>query len=130
MYRAVTRDIQITVTPSYHEEQSAPDEGRYFWSYTVEIVNLGSETVQLQARHWTIRDGNGQIHEVQGEGVVGKKPVLRPGEKFEYTSGCPLETPQGIMSGIYAMRTKDGETFDATVPPFSLDSPQARRVLH
>lgn len=130
MYRAVTRDIQITVTPSYHEEQSAPDEGRYFWSYTVEIVNLGAETVQLQARHWTIRDGNGQIHEIQGEGVVGKKPVLRPGESFEYTSGCPLETPQGIMSGIYAMRTKDGEAFDAAVPPFSLDSPQARRVLH
>jgi ApaG protein len=130
MYRAVTRDIQITVTPSYHEEQSAPEESRYFWSYTVEIVNLGAETVQLQARHWSIRDGNGQMHEVQGEGVVGKKPVLRPGEKFEYTSGCPLETPQGIMSGSYAMSTDNGDRFDAVVPPFSLDSPQARRVLH
>lgn len=130
MYRAVTRNIQITVTPAYHEDQSVPDEGRWFWSYTVEIVNLGSETVQLQARHWHIRDGNGQVHEVQGEGVVGKKPVLAPGEKFEYTSGCPLETPQGIMSGTYSMRTKGGERFEAEVPAFSLDSPQLRRVIH
>ena len=130
MYQAVTRNIQITVTPAYHEEQSAPDEGRWFWSYTVEIVNLGSETVQLQSRRWHIRDGNGQVHEVQGEGVVGKKPVLAPGERFEYTSGCPLETPQGIMSGTYAMRTKSGERFDAEVPAFSLDSPQMRRVFH
>jgi ApaG protein len=130
MYRAVTRDIQITVKPAYHEEQSSPAESRYFWSYTVEIVNLGTETVQLRSRHWQVRDGNGHVHEVRGDGVVGKQPVLGPGQRFEYTSGCPLETPQGIMSGTYGMSTLEGDFFDVTVPAFSLDSPQGRRVFH
>jgi ApaG protein len=130
MYRAVTRNIQVTVSSSYHADQSSPEESRYFWSYTVEIANLGTETVQLESRHWRIRDANGVVHEVKGEGVVGKKPVLKAGETFKYTSGCPLETPQGIMSGTYTMRTAGGETFDAEVPAFSLDSPQARRVVH
>jgi ApaG protein len=130
MYRAVTRDIQITVKPAYHEDQSSPAEGRWFWAYTVEIVNLGKETVQLRTRRWEVRDGNGQIHEVRGDGVVGKQPVLKPGQRFEYTSGCPLETPQGIMSGAYGMSTEDGHLFDAEIPTFSLDSPQSRRVLN
>lgn len=130
MYRAVTRNIQITVSSAYHADQSSPEEGRYFWSYTVEIANLGQETVQLQSRHWRIRDGNGRVQEVRGDGVVGKKPVLKPGDTFQYTSGCPLETSQGIMSGTYAMRTQAGEEFEAEVPAFSLDSPQARRVVH
>ena len=94
MYRAVTRQIQVTVAPAYIEEQSAPEKGRYFWSYAVEIVNLGQETVTLRSRYWHIRDAKGAVQEVRGEGVVGKQPVLGPGERFEYTSGCPLETSE------------------------------------
>ncbi|WP_406856333.1 Co2+/Mg2+ efflux protein ApaG [Alsobacter sp. KACC 23698] len=130
MYRAVTRQIQVTVSPAYMEEQSSPDKGRYFWSYAVEIVNLGQETVTLRSRYWHIRDARGAVQEVRGEGVVGKQPVLGPGERFEYTSGCPLETSEGIMSGEYQMQTATGEMFGVEIPAFSLDSPNQRRVMH
>jgi ApaG protein len=130
MYRAVTRNIQVTVTPAFMESESSPEDGRFFWAYTVEIVNLGAETVQLKTRHWEITDARGRLQEVRGEGVVGKTPVLKPGERFEYTSGCPLPTAEGIMAGHYHMVTADGEPFSVTVPPFSLDSPHARRVLN
>ncbi|PSC06641.1 Co2+/Mg2+ efflux protein ApaG [Alsobacter soli] len=130
MYRAVTRHIQVTVSPAYMEEQSAPEKNQYFWSYTVEIENLGDETVTLRTRHWHIRDASGAVKEVRGEGVIGKQPRLRPGERFEYTSGCPLETPEGIMSGAYGMETEEGETFSVEIPAFSLDTPNQRRVMH
>jgi len=130
MYRAVTRAIQVTVTPSYLDEQSSPDKKRFFWAYTVEIVNLGSETVRLRSRYWHIRDDEGRIQEVRGDGVIGKQPRLGPGERFEYTSGCPLETPQGIMEGSYQMETAGGAEFSVEIPAFSLDSPHAKRVLH
>ena len=85
--------------------------------------------MQLLTRHWKITDGRGQLHEVQGPGVVGEQPVLKPGESFEYTSGTPLSTPSGIMAGSYQMQAASGEMFDALVPAFSLDSPhEARRV--
>jgi ApaG protein len=130
MYRAVTNDIQVTVTPAFMEDQSSPEEGRYFWSYTIEIVNLGTETVQLRSRYWHIRDEQGRVQEVRGDGVVGKQPKLPPGESFSYTSGCPLPTPQGIMSGHYVMQTASGTSFTVTVPAFSLDSPHVARVVH
>lgn len=130
MYRAVTNQIQVTVTPAFMEDQSSPDEGRYFWSYTVEIVNLGKDTVQLRSRYWHIRDEQGRVQEVRGEGVVGKQPKLPPGESFNYTSGCPLSTPQGIMSGHYVMQSSSGESFTVAIPPFSLDSPHVARVVH
>lgn len=130
MYRAVTRDIQVTVTPSFLEEESSPEKGRYFWAYTVEIVNQGRQTVRLRSRYWHIRDGEGRVQEVRGDGVVGKQPLLRPGERFEYTSGCPLETPQGIMAGHYDMEAEDGTSFEVEIPAFSLDSPHVRRVIH
>ena len=130
MYRAVTRNIQVTVTPAFMEAESSPADGRFFWSYTVEIVNLGDETVQLKTRHWRITDARGRLQEVRGEGVVGKTPILRPGERFDYTSGCPLPTAEGIMAGEYHMVTDRGEAFSVAVPAFSLDSPHARRVLN
>ncbi|HEY8384033.1 MAG TPA: Co2+/Mg2+ efflux protein ApaG [Microvirga sp.] len=130
MYKAVTRGISVTVTPRFMPEESSPDDGRYFFAYTVEIINLGLERVQLIARHWRIVDGHGQVQEVQGAGVVGKQPVLEPGESFNYTSGCPLPTPNGTMQGTYAMVTASGETFDAEIPAFSLDMPDRRRVVH
>ena len=130
MYTAVTRDIQVTVLPEFSRERSQPDENRYFWSYTVEIANLGPITAQLTARHWRITDGAGQTHEVKGPGVVGEQPILKPGESFRYTSGCPLTTPSGIMVGSYRMVNEDGASYDVAIPAFSLDSPFVKKVLN
>jgi ApaG protein len=130
MYEAVTRGVRVKVTPQFLEDESAPDEDRFFWSYTIDIVNEGSETVQLRSRHWRITDGQGHTEEVRGPGVVGKTPVLAPGASFQYTSGCPLGTPSGIMVGSYQMTTESGELFNVAVPAFSLDSPHARRSLN
>src|SRR5688572_6261036 len=130
MYEQVTRSIRVRVRPEYLEAQSAPDEGRYFWAYTVEIVNEGSETVQLRSRHWRITDANGHVEEVRGPGVIGQTPVLGPGESFEYTSGCPLRTSSGIMVGSYQMTKSNGALIDVAIPAFSLDSPFTRRSLN
>ena len=130
MYRASTRAIQVTVEPSFLESESAPAEDRYFWAYTIEIVNLGQEIVQLRSRFWRITDARGRIEEVRGPGVVGKQPVLRPGDRFRYTSGCPLATPSGFMVGSYQMQTERGELFLVDIPAFSLDMPSRGRVLN
>ena len=130
MYQAVTRGISVTVTPRYMPEESSPDESRYFFAYTVEIINTSLQRVQLKARYWRILDAHGHVQEVRGAGVVGEQPVLGPGESYSYTSGCPLTTPSGTMQGSYVMETADGNTFDAEIPAFSLDIPQAKRVLH
>ncbi len=130
MYKAVTRGIRVTVMPRFLEEESAPDEGRFFFAYTVEITNLSTERVQLRSRYWRIFDGNGKLQEVRGSGVVGEQPVLGPGETFNYTSGCPLTTPDGTMQGSYTMVTASGEAFEAEIPAFSLDAPQGRRIVH
>ena len=110
--------------------KSAPDEGRYFWAYRVEISNLGEEAVRLRSRHWLITDAYGRTEEVRGSGVVGKQPLLKPGETFAYTSGCPLLTPSGIMVGSYQMQNEKGETFSVAIPAFSLDVPDAERVVN
>ena len=130
MYKAVTRGISVTVMPRFVDEESSPDEGKFFFAYAVEITNLSTERVQLRDRHWRIIDGRGQLQEVRGPGVVGKQPVLGPGESFSYTSGCPLPTANGTMAGTYTMVTAGGETFQAEIPAFSLDSPHAKRVVH
>ena len=130
MYEAVTKGIRVRVQPEYLEEESAPVDSRYVWSYTVDIINEGSETVQLKTRHWRITDGAGRTEEVRGPGVVGETPVLEPGASFRYTSGCPLKTPSGIMVGTYQMTTEDGGRIEVAIPAFSLDSPHARRSLN
>ncbi len=130
MYKAVTRGIRVTVEPRFVEEESQPDKSKYFFAYTVEITNLSTERVQLKSRHWRIIDGRGQMQEVRGAGVVGKQPWLGPGETFTYTSGCPLDTPNGTMQGAYTMTLDSGDTFRAEIPAFSLDSPSAKRVVH
>jgi ApaG protein len=130
MYRAITRQIEVTVEPNFMPERSATDRGQYFWSYTIVITNTGAETVQLRTRHWIITDATGYTQEVRGEGVVGEQPVLAPGERFEYTSGVPLPTSSGFMTGSYQMVTDRGERFEIDVPTFSLDSPEGRRVLN
>jgi ApaG protein len=130
MYRETTRAIQVTVEPSFVEAQSSPDENHYFWAYKIEIQNLGEEVVRLRSRYWQITDANGKIEEVRGPGVVGKQPVLKPGETFAYTSGCPLSTSSGIMVGSYQMQNDAGETFAIAIPAFSLDMPDAPRTMN
>jgi ApaG protein len=130
MYRAVTRKIEVTVTPRFMSERSSPSNGYYFWAYTINIANLGPETVQLKTRHWRITDAHGRLQEVKGPGVVGEEPMLKGGESFEYTSGVPLPTPSGFMVGSYGMVTAAGEHFDVEIPAFSLDSPDAGRTIN
>jgi ApaG protein len=130
MYETVTHGIRVRVVPQYLEEESSPEESRYVWAYTIDIVNEGSETVQLRTRHWRITDATGRTEEVRGPGVVGQTPVLGPGESFRYTSGCPLTTPSGIMVGTYHMTTEAGGRIDVAVPAFSLDSPHTARRLN
>jgi ApaG protein len=130
MYRAVTRQIEVTVEPNFLPERSSVENRRYFWSYTIVITNAGKETVQLRTRHWIITDASGRKQEVRGEGVVGEQPVLAPGERFEYTSGVPLPTASGFMTGRYQMVSESGEQFEIDVPTFSLDSPETKRVLN
>ncbi|MBZ0141449.1 MAG: Co2+/Mg2+ efflux protein ApaG [Pseudorhodoplanes sp.] len=130
MYRATTRDIEVTVTPRFLPERSAPERGHFFWSYTIEIANNGQETVQLKTRYWHITDANGRIQEVRGAGVVGEQPAIAPGESFEYTSGVPLTTSSGFMRGSYRMVTPDGNNFDVQIPAFSLDAAEAGRTIN
>jgi ApaG protein len=130
MYRAVTRKIEVTVTPRFVSERSSPENGYYFWAYTINITNLGPETVQLKTRHWRITDAKGRLQEVRGPGVVGEEPTFEPGDTFEYTSGVPLPTPSGFMTGSYSMVTAGGERFDIEVPTFSLDSSYAERTIN
>lgn len=130
MYSATTNRIRVTVRPEFLSERSDPDEHRYFWTYTIEIANVGESAVRLMHRHWRITDANGKLEEVKGPGVVGEQPRLEPGRAFRYTSGCPLGTPSGFMAGSYTMADDRGESFDVEIPAFSLDSPYARRVVN
>lgn len=130
MYSTTTHNITVSVETAYLDQESAPDKNIYVWAYTVRIENKGTDTLQLRTRHWKITDAYGRVQEVQGPGVVGEQPVLKPGDLFEYTSGTPLSTPSGIMAGIYAMQTSTGDMVDVEIPPFSLDAPGNRPVVH
>jgi len=115
--------VRVHVQSQYDPVRSNPGNNQWFFLYTITITNVGSETVQLLTRHWVITDGNGKVEEVRGPGVVGKQPILKAGESFDYTSGCPLQTPFGVMEGTYQMVTEDGERFDAKIAPFTLSEP-------
>jgi ApaG protein len=123
MPEAVTRNIRVSVEPEYAAGRSNPQQNQWFWLYTVRVINEGRETVQLISRHWIITDAMGKVDEVRGPGVVGKQPILEPGESFEYTSGCPLRTPFGSMRGTYQMVTDRQEQFDVEIPAFTLIEP-------
>ena len=123
MYRAVTRKVEVTVTPRFVSERSSPSNGYFFWAYTINITNLGAETVQLKTRHWRITDALGRLQEVKGPGVVGEQPVLKPGESFEYTSGCPLTTPSLGGSGASALTRLPGTAKFRTVDASAAESP-------
>ena len=124
----VTQGVRVQVMAQYSPEQSQPLQNQWFFLYTVQISNEGIETVQLISRHWIITDADHHVKEVRGPGVVGKQPVLDPGESFQYTSGCPLSTPFGSMRGTYQMLKPDGERFDVEIGPFALTEPYT--VLH
>lgn len=130
MYHETTNDIRVSVMPVYIDERSDPAAGRYFWAYRVKIENQGTRTVQLVSRYWHITDANGHVEEVAGPGVVGEQPVLEPGQSFEYTSGCPLTTPSGIMVGHYEMAVEGGDRLRVRIPAFSLDLPDAEPVYN
>ena len=117
--------IEVAVKTHYIDAQSAPEQDRYVFAYTVTIRNTGRLAAKLLTRHWIINDANGNVQEVHGEGVVGEQPYLRPGESFEYTSGTVIETPVGSMEGSYQMLTDDGTPFDADIPAFTLSRPNA-----
>lgn len=129
-YTATTNGISVSVAPQYLADRSDPDDGRFFWAYTVEISNEGGAPVQIVARHWIITDQSGKREDVRGIGIVGEQPVIAPGSSFTYTSGCPLTTPSGTMVGTYQARSGDGATFSVAIPAFSLDIPGAKRVLN
>jgi ApaG protein len=118
---AVTRDIRVEVLSRYSAENSR--QGEWVFEYTVRITNLGDATVQLLTRHWIITDALERTREVEGPGVVGKQPVLAPGESFQYSSWCPLKTPTGMMRGTYRMAGSDGSSFDIEIAPFALKAP-------
>lgn len=120
-------EIAVSAVPQYIPDQSDPENERYVFAYTITIENVGSVPAQLISRHWIITDANEEVQEVRGLGVVGHQPLLKPGEKFEYTSGCQLDTPVGTMRGSYQMTADDGTQFEASIPEFTLAIP---RVLH
>ncbi|HEY0445693.1 MAG TPA: Co2+/Mg2+ efflux protein ApaG [Allosphingosinicella sp.] len=122
-HSATTREVTVRVSVSFLPEQSEPGKGRWFWAYHVRIENQGKRAVQLVSREWTIVDGRGGRHEVQGEGVVGEQPVIEPGHAFDYVSGCPLNTPSGAMEGRYHMVGSDGGSFAVAIPRFPLIAP-------
>ena len=130
MYSATTHDIEVSVEPFFLPERSEPDEGRWFWAYRVTISNQSGATVKLLTRYWRIVDGVGRVEEVRGPGVVGEQPELAPGDSYQYTSGCPLTTPSGIMQGRYTMSDGKGGLFDVEIPAFSLDLPEGPRQLN
>jgi len=123
-------EIKVVPKATYVAEQSDPSKNQYVFSYTITITNTGDVPAQLISRHWYITDGEHRVQEVKGLGVIGQQPVLKPGESFEYTSGVPLPTPSGFMTGSYGMVSASGEPFDIAIPTFSLDSPEGQRTLN
>ncbi|MEZ4814137.1 MAG: Co2+/Mg2+ efflux protein ApaG [Bdellovibrionota bacterium] len=117
-----TRGVKISVWPAFDEENTKRNNAIFVYSYTVKIENNGKDMVQLLNRHWIIRDAFGQVDEVKGPGVIGKQPILQPGENFEYTSFCPLKTPTGSMEGSFEMRDSLNQKFEAAIGRFELKS--------
>ncbi len=122
--------MQVTVESEYLPDQSDEDGQRWVFAYHIRILNRGAVTARLLTRHWVITDGDERVQEVHGEGVIGEQPHIAPGQTFRYTSGAPLSTPSGFMSGSYEMRREGGDSFAAIIPDFPLDRPYDRLSLH
>ena len=121
-YSQTSHGIRVTVNPMYLENQSIPENNQFLWAYHVIIENLSNDAICLKKRFWKITDALGRVKEVEGNGVVGEQPNLKPGESYEYTSGTPLGTSSGFMVGFYIMQKENGEEVKVQVPAFSLDS--------
>ena len=130
MYSKTTNGVTVTVNPYFLDDQSSPNDNHYVWAYKVNIDNKGSDILHLNQRTWIIIDGNGRVLQVQGDGVVGETPIIKPGETFEYTSGTPLKTTSGIMQGYYSMSADSGEKIKIDIPTFSLDIPYEKKKIH
>ena len=130
MYSKTTNGVTVTVTPYFLDDQSSPQESHFVWAYQVNIKNSGNSSIKLNHRNWLIIDANGKVINVQGEGVVGEFPTIEPGESFEYTSGTPLKTNNGIMQGFYLVSQGNGEKLKIDIPAFSLDSPYNKKNVH
>ena len=130
MYSKTTNGVTVTVNPYFLDDQSSPNDNHYVWAYKVNIDNKGIDILHLNQRTWIIIDGNGRVLQVQGDGVVGETPIIKPGETFEYTSGTPLKTTSGIMQGYYSMSADNGEKIKIDIPTFSLDSPYEKKKIH
>lgn len=122
-YKAISKNVEIIVMVMFLEDESSEEENNYLWAYIIKIKNKGKERIHLKRRFWRIIDRSGIVNEIVGEGVVGEQPLIDPGETYEYSSAVPLSVPSGLMGGYYEMEKKDGETFQVTIPTFSLDSP-------
>ncbi len=122
-----TYQLDVEVSTRFLDDQSQPADNRYVFAYTISMQNAGSIPARLVSRHWVITDANGKVEEVRGEGVVGEQPWMRPGDRFEYTSGAVIETAVGTMQGSYQLVADDGTRFDAAIPQFTLSVP---RVIH
>lgn len=129
-YTKTTNGIKVTAVPEYLGQDSAPEENHFLWLYTITIENLNKASVQLLRRRWFITDEQGASFTVEGEGVIGEQPVIKPGEGFKYLSGTPLNTPSGIMMGNYYLVNDEGEEIVADIPAFSLDSPHKNKLLN
>lgn len=122
-HTAITQGVAVRVAVSFLPEQSQPDAGKWFWVYHIRIENHSHETLQLMTRHWRITDAGGRVGLVDGDGVVGEQPVLKPGESHDYVSGCPLDTAHGSMEGFYTFHRENGEPFEVRIPFFPLAAP-------
>ena len=120
-------EITVTTKSTYLADQSDPGRNQYVFGYTIKLTNTGDASAQLISRHWYITDGDHHVQEVKGLGVIGRQPVIKPGESFEYSSGASIPTPVGTMRGTYQMVGEDGTTFEAPIAPFTLSVP---RTLH
>ena len=126
LYERQTQDVVVRVKSRFLDDQSQPADNQFFWAYHIEIENLGDRSIQLMSRHWKITDRAGRQQVVDGHGVIGKTPVIPPGESFSYTSGAPLNEPSGVMEGHYQLTAPNGEELIVAIPAFSLDSPYDR----
>lgn len=130
MYSKTTHGVKVTAIPEYLKKDSAPEEGKFLWLYTITIENFNPHSIQLLRRKWLITDEIGTSFIIEGEGVIGEQPVIKPGEGYKYLSGTPLSTPSGMMMGTYFLVDDKGEPFEVDIPPFSLDSPHHTKMLN
>ncbi|MCP5322665.1 MAG: Co2+/Mg2+ efflux protein ApaG [Candidatus Paracaedibacteraceae bacterium] len=130
MYTKTTHGIKVTAAPEYLGKDSSPEDGKFLWLYTITIENFNTTQVQLVSRKWLITDEQGTSIVIEGDGVIGEKPVIKPGEGFKYFSGIPLSAPSGMMMGTYHLINEAGENFEADIPAFSLDSPYNKKMLN